>query len=297
MILLDFNQIIISLSINEEKKNTDESIRDMSVMNSFITYILSIKKRYSDKYGNVVICCDSKNFWRKEVFPYYKHSRKKDRENSNIDWKVIFDTIRTVKKDLVDWFPYRLLELDTVEADDIIAILTKEYHDRENILILSSDKDFKQLQIYKGVSQYSYNTGKFIKTTDPKKYLREHILRGDRSDGIPNVLSPDDVFLSDYRQTPLRKNKLIEWLDLSKNPYELLDDDLVDAYKRNEKLIDFNFIPEVISESILNDFVKMPGGNNNTMMEYFTKNKMIMLYSEMNNLKEDVNETYTRSVF
>jgi hypothetical protein len=301
MILIDFNQIIISLSIRELnntlREEPDDIVEYSAVMNLFLEYVLSVKKKYSKKYGNIVICCDNKHFWRKDVFPYYKHSRKKDRETSKFDWNFVFDGMSSIKRDLIDYFPYRVLEVDKTEADDIIAILTKEYYHLEKILILSSDKDFKQLQIYDGVFQYSQSAGKFLVTENPLKFLREHIIRGDRSDGIPNILSDDDVFATGKRQISLRKKSIIDMMDISKNPSEFCNEDMIRRYDRNKQLIDFSCIPDEIVNNILDLFVKSPNGNNRTMMEYFQSRRMMMFFMQLDNFKEDINETYTRSIF
>ena len=74
-------------------------------------------------------------------------------------------------------------------------------------MVLSGDKDFIQLQKYPFVSQYNPIQKKFMSGIDPKQYILEHVIKGDRSDGIPNFLSDDDTFVKNKRQRPLSKKE------------------------------------------------------------------------------------------
>jgi hypothetical protein len=268
--------------INSYKETVDENL----VRHMILTSILSVKKRFSGEYGNIVLCCDNKNFWRKEIYPYYKASRKKSREDSGYDWNLIFNTITEVKNDLREHFPYKILEIAHAEADDIIGVLTRHFSPREKILIISSDKDFKQLQRYNGVTQYSPILKKFIETSEPYKYIREHTIRGDRGDGIPNFLSPDDVFVTGKRQKSISKNNIDEWLDLDRRPEDFCDANMLKNYRRNEQLVDLTFIPEEIENKILQEHQKLPIGNMKKVFDYFIKNKMILLMDELSEFKE-----------
>ena len=138
MILVDLNQVVISnlmTQINNYKETVDDNLIRHMILNS----ILSIKKKFSSEYGNIVLCCDNKNFWRKDLYPHYKASRKKTREESGHDWNLIFNTISDVKRDLRENFPYKILEVEKAEADDIIGVLVAEYSKYGKTLIISSD--------------------------------------------------------------------------------------------------------------------------------------------------------------
>jgi hypothetical protein len=289
MILIDLNQVVISnLMVQFGKKNVGEELSDGLIRHIILNNILSIKKKFSEDYGNVVICCDNKNFWRKDVFEFYKGNRKKTREKSDYDWNMIFNTINSMKIELRENFPYRVIEVDRTEADDIIGVLTKEYCDKDKIMIISSDKDFKQLQRYPNVAQYSPILKKYIVSDDPEGYLREHIVRGDSGDGIPNILSDDDVFLVDgKRQKPISKKKLAEWLDLNRAPEEFCDSNMLYKYNRNTKLVDLTCVPEDIEKEILEQFDNGPQGNMSKVLNYFIQNKMVLLMDEISNFKEE----------
>jgi len=291
MILIDLSQVIISNLMTQVGPNT-EDIDDGLIRHMILNSILRIKKKFSAEYGNIVICCDNKNYWRKDIYPYYKFSRKKEREDSGIDWSLIFNTMNEVKTDLKEVFPYKIIEHDRVEADDIIAILTQAFAPYEKILIMSSDKDFKQLQKYPNVSQYSPMQKRYLVEKNPQRYLREHIIRGDKSDGIPNFLSDDEVFIENRRQKPITKKNLGDWLDMSRCPEDFCDANMLKRWKRNEALVDLTLVPEDIRTKILEKFENEPEGDMKKVFNYFIKNRMMMLMEEIDGFKESKYKTY-----
>ena len=165
-----------------------------------------------------------------------------------MDWKLIFDTLQKVKEEIRDNFPYHYLYVERCEADDIIAVLTK--HSKEPVLIVSGDKDFQQLQKYDYVTQWSPNLNRFVDVDDADTFLKEHILKGDKSDGIPNILSADNCLDEGIRQTPLRKPIVDKYLRISIEK----DDKYYRNYLRNQTLIDFDMIPEKIENAILSEY-------------------------------------------
>jgi hypothetical protein len=163
---------------------------------------------------------------------------------------MLFSTLDKVKQEIKENFPYRYMYVDKCEADDIIAILVK--HAKEPVMIVSGDKDFQQLHKYDYVKQWSPNLNKLINCEDPETFLKEHILRGDKSDGIPNILSNDDCFHLGIRQTPLRKPVVDSYLRMTIQS----DDKYYRNYLRNQTLIDLEFIPQKIEDTILDEFSK-----------------------------------------
>ena len=219
MIIVDLNQIMISnLMVQINGRNAVELSEDL-VRHMVLNSLRGHNKRFRKEYGEMVIACDSGNVWRREVFPNYKASRKTTREKSGHDWTAIFEILGNIRSELKEHMPYRLIEIDTAEADDIIGVLVKKYINQK-ILILSGDKDFIQLHRNQlapsnnHVKQYNPVLNKFVGVGEtPSIYIKEHILKGDRSDGIPNVLSDDDVFVEGRRQRPLTKKKIASWVD------------------------------------------------------------------------------------
>jgi len=282
MILIDYSQIALS-NIIVQKLNDESMIRHM-ILNSIRMY----NKKHRDEYGQVVICADGMNTWRKEFFPEYKAARKKNRDESSQDWTEIFRILHTVRDEIRDYLPYKVIHMEGVEADDIIGTLamqTQEFGMDEPVMIISSDKDFIQLQKFKNVKQWSPIQKKFVTDKNPRTYLFNHIMRGDSGDGIPNVLSADDTFISENSQTPLRQTRIDKWLEHSDNLREHMDDEIYRNYQRNKKLIDLTDIPEDIQESIINNFNGQAKTPNMKVLNYLIKKRC-------NHLIEVVEEFY-----
>jgi len=290
-VLIDLNPLVIgAVHVAQSNLRSAEELDVKFIRHLFLNQILSFKKQFS-KYGEFIICCDSKNSWRKDLFPYYKASRKKSREESDINWQIVFESIDTLKQEIDEYFPYRVVYADRAEADDVIAVLVKYFQDNEleglieqapqKIMILSGDKDFKQLQIYDGVEQYSPMLGKKIVENRPDLYLKEHIIRGDSGDGVPNIFSDDDTFVTSKRQKPIRQEKLEVWLDSDGTSF-IEDDTVLRNYHRNKKMVDLiNEIPKELEENIINRYKQAPNKANN-LFNYFIQNKLKNLLPDIN---------------
>ncbi len=276
------NQIALAnvmMHLNMTKKNKPEGsmVRHM-ILNSLRMY----RTKFKEQYGELILCYDSKHYWRREIFPQYKASRKKIRTESDKDWEAIFEVLNQVRDELKEVFPYKFLEVYGAEADDIIGVLCGELEfDNGKTLILSGDKDFIQLQKYKNVSQFSPITKKFVNGEDPQRYLAEHILKGDASDGIPNVLSPDNTFVEGLRQRPLGKKKIEAWLDnchpeLGNMPTEdvLPNDETIRNFQRNRKLIDLDQSPKELFLLILKEYNEAPEGDRSKLLNYFIQKRL-----------------------
>jgi|TARA_R110000803_G_scaffold210163_1_gene281289 hypothetical protein len=274
MILVDMNQISLAsvmMHLNITKRDSVDvgMVRHM-ILNSLRMY----RQSYFREFGELVICYDSKHYWRRDYYPEYKANRKKTRNNSGHDWDNIFECLNTIKQELKDSFPYKVLEVYGAEADDIIAVLCNELEfDNSNTLILSGDKDFIQLHKIKNVKQYSPITKKYINGEDPKEYLYQHILKGDSSDGVPNVLSPDNTFVDGLRQKPLSKKKIVEWAGPMCEQF-LPNDEIKRNYQRNKKLIDLTQSPEELSLECINTYKDAPNGDRKKLLNYFIKNRL-----------------------
>jgi len=283
MILIDFNQIAIA-TVAIRKLNDEDMIRHM-ILNSIRMY----NKKYRDEYGQMVICCDGPNTWRREYFPEYKANRKKGRDNSELDWNAIFKTINLIRDEISTNLPYKVIQMDGCEADDIIGTLvleTQEFGKDEPVKIISSDKDFIQLHRFKNVSQFSPMQKKEVKDSNPRTYLFSHIMKGDSGDGVPNVKSADNTFVEEgLRQTPVRAKEIEAWLDNSERLSEVMDSEVYRNYQRNKTLIDLNEIPENLSTSIINKF-------NNTKKPMQMKVLNYLIKKRCNQLIECAEEFY-----
>lgn len=270
MIVLDLQQTMISNLMAQLGRHTNVELEEDLLRHMVLNSIRSYVSQFSKEYGELVIACDDKNYWRRQLFPYYKANRKKAREQSDIDWKTVFESLNKFKDELKEYFPYRVIQVDTAEADDVIATLVK--HSKEPVLILSGDKDFVQLQQNSNIKQYDPVRKKWIQHNDPYKYLQEHIMKGDQGDGIPNFLSSDNCFVVGQRQKPLRQSKIDQWVD--KQPDQFCTEDMLRNFKRNQQLIDLNYIPNDIQSKIIEQFNNQSGKKRDKLFNYFIKNKL-----------------------
>ena len=271
MILVDMNQISVAsvmMHLHMSKNIVPENsmVRHM-ILNSLRMY----RTRFSSEFGVLVLCYDSKHYWRRDYFPNYKANRRRDRKKSDKDWDAIFECLNTIKEEIRTNMPYKFLEIYGAEADDIIATICSEY--AEEIMILSGDKDFIQLQRFPNVKQYSPITKKMVNGANPDGYLKEHVFKGDASDGIPNVLSPDNTFTDGLRQKPLGKKKIATWVD---HDFEDVapNDEVKRNYQRNRKLIDLTYTPKEISEEILKTYRSSPEGDRSKLLNYFIQKRL-----------------------
>jgi 5'-3' exonuclease len=277
MIIFDFNQVAISNlmeQIGSSKTAVDETLVRHMILNTIRTYV----KKYKESHGpEVVIACDSKNYWRRSIFPHYKAGRKKAREASGHDWNTIFDCLNKIRDELKVYSPYKVIEIETCEADDIIGVLAMKFSATQKVMILSSDKDFAQLQRFPNVEQYSPILKKVIKEPLPLAQLKQLIIRGDKSDGVPNILSADDCFVTGTRQKPITEAKIIGWMN--QEPSEFCNDLMLRNFSRNETLIDLTKIPENLKESILHTYENAKGKTKQEFMNYMIANRLKNLFN------------------
>ena len=272
MILVDMNQISLAslmMHLHMNKGELDEEMVRHMILNSVRMY----RTMFNEDYGEIVLTYDSRAYWRREVFPQYKHSRRKGREEDGKDWNSIFGVLNQIKDEIKEFLPYKVVETYGAEADDVIATLCKHYQN-EKVMIVSGDKDFIQLQKYDNVKQYSPITKKLVDGVDPKVYIKEHVLKGDKSDGVPNVLSPDHTFTDELRQRPLTSKKLESILA---QDIDELDDEIKRNYQRNDKLINLDNIPKTLESEILNSFNEASYGDRSGLLNYFIEKRLTSL--------------------
>jgi len=272
MILVDLNQVLLAGLMaqisNQKNAKLDEDLIRHMVLNIIRNHV----KNFKAEYGEVVLCCDNRKYWRKEFFPFYKAGRKKTREKSDLDWHLIFDILAKLKQELRETFPYKVIDVDGAEADDIIGTLVPIYARDQKILILSSDGDFLQLQQYgSNVKQYNPSLKKYVKSENPLVELKEKIIRGDKGDGIPNMFSASDCFVRDLRQKPITKGVLEKYLNESVEDYS--DTDKAN-FSRNSTLIDLTKIPQEIKQKIINTYDETKPASRQKLLNYFIEHKL-----------------------
>lgn len=280
MILVDFNQVCISNLMAQIGNHTELAVEEGLVRHMILNSLRLYKQKFGAVYGDLIIACDDKNYWRKSLFPYYKAGRKKVREESSIDWSALFEILNKVRQEVKDNLPYVVLQVESVEADDIIATVCRNTYD--DVLILSADKDFIQLHNDK-VIQFDPIRKKNIKVDRPDLYLKELVIRGDSGDGVPNAMSPDNALVDGIRQKKVMKSKVEEWVKLSWDQI-LKVEELQTGIVRNKKLIDLSEIPEPIVNKILDHYYsqlnEMPKKVN--IINYFQQHKLASLMENVN---------------
>ena len=298
MILVDYSQVALAtiLTFQRELKGSESEVKNL-IRHVVLSTIKSYKKKYGKEYGQIVIATDGRKYWRKEVFAHYKASRKKNRDASDLNWKLIFDTMSEIRDDIAKYFPYKVVSYDRAEADDIIAVLTEYVQSNEliqeglmeeaqKVLILSSDKDFKQLQLAPyssgNVKQWSPMVKKFITATKQEitDFTVEHIVKGDAGDGVPNILSKDDVFVVGDRQKPVSAKRLAEFyengIDACRTDEERRN------WHRNATLVAFENIPKDVKDEIIKSYLNSkPTGDKMTIMNYLIENRCRLLLDEL----------------
>ncbi len=271
MILIDYNAVAIG-NLVVQRLNVDENLIRHMILNSIRMY----RQKFQNEYGEVVIVADGQSNWRRDVFPQYKYKRRKSRDESSIDWNEAFRIINMVRDEIRENFPYKVMHQPNCEADDVIAKLaleTQEFGKHEPVMIISADHDFIQLHKYDNIKQYSPMLKKFVKDKNPRLYSMTHIFKGDGGDGVPNVLSDDNVFVDDRRQTPVTKKKLDTWLE-AEDLQKVMGDTIYRNYLRNKKMIDLTETPDAIKEQIINSFENQdPGKNKGKVFPYLVRKR------------------------
>jgi len=277
MILVDFSGVVWSGlhgAAYSMGKNLDEDYFRHMILNMLRSYNV----KFRGTYGKMTICMDGKNYWRKDIHPHYKASRKKARDKNKLDMDEIFKWVDRIKEDLRDNFPYKIVEVEGAEADDVIALLTRRYCMSEKVLILSEDHDMGQLQRYKNVEQWAPKRKKMIVKDNPTAYLKEHLITGDSGDGVPNVFSDLDTFVTEgKRQTPVKKKDLARWVKMSAEDFCRETGVSTLRYSLNEQLVDLTKTPEVLMKAIVKTYDEFTPAPRSKIMEYFIKHRMKLL--------------------
>jgi 5'-3' exonuclease len=278
MILVDLNQVLLAGLMAQIANAKNVKLEESLIRHMILNIIRSHLKNFRKEYGEVVLCSDNRKYWRKEYFPFYKAGRKKARKNSDLDWHLIFDMLAKFKVELKENFPYKVIDVEGAEADDIIGTLVPRHIMNENILIISSDGDFLQLQMYNGrsdytVKQYNPTQKKFLISENPMEELKQKIINGDKGDGIPNILSPSDTFVREIRQKVMTEAKLTKFMSENYTEY---DENAKIGFTRNQTLIDLRNIPDDIQSKIINNYeetVPVKG----KLLDYLIANKLFNL--------------------
>ena len=278
MVIVDFNGIAIGSIMGQ--LNRGESLTGGLVKHVILNNLRMYRVKYPQtEYGNMVIACDSRS-WRKDVYPEYKAARSTKRATDKYDWVSLYEFIDETLDDLRENFPYAVIRIEKAEADDIIGALAIHKSAPiigEDVVIISADKDFIQLQALGNVIQWSPMFQKMIVEKNPEKYIFDHIMKGDASDGVPNVLSPDNSFTDKIRQTPMRKTLIHEWWNNKHKLKEVMPTEAYRNYMRNREMIDLHRTPDNIKEESIRQYESYKYRGRNNILNYLIENKMKLL--------------------
>jgi len=281
-ILVDYNQVMLASLFAGIGNHTDMDVDENLLRHMFLNSLRANRKKFHEEYGEIVLCVDNKDVWRRDYFPYYKANRKKSRDESDMDWNKLFESIHRIRSEIQEFFPYKVISVDRCEADDVIATIIHEYGTELNIgsdkfLILSGDKDFIQLHVYANVDQYNPVQKKWIRNDNPDKYLKEQVLRGDTGDGVPNILSPDNCLAIGDRQKPMTAKRIKTFL----TEPETMDEETRLRFNRNKKMIDLSEIPQEYRDKILEEYNKDKGVGREHLFNFFIKKKLKNLITDI----------------
>jgi hypothetical protein len=281
-ILVDYNQVILASLFASIGNHHNVDIDENLIRHMFLNSIRFNRKKFHKEYGEIVICADGKNTWRRELYPYYKANRKKSRDESELDWQMLFGIMNTIRDEMKEFFPYKTIHIDHCEADDIIGTIVHEHGTELNIgsekfLVLSGDKDYIQLQHYANVDQYDPVRKRWIRNDNPQAYLNEHILRGDKGDGVPNVLSPDNCLAVGVRQKAMTKPRLDKLLSDTPD----MDEETLRCYHRNKMLIDLAEVPQKYKDIILSEWNAKEEVGREQLFNFFVKRKLKNLITDI----------------
>jgi hypothetical protein len=279
---MDYSQVMLATLFANIGNHTNIEMSDDLIRHMFLVSLRHNRRKFTEDYGELVICCDGKNSWRREAFPYYKAGRREGRAKSELDWNELFRIMGEIRDELNEIFPYKVIQIDRCEADDIIGVICHEYGTQlntgsERFLVLSGDKDYIQLQKYANVDQYDPVRKKFIRHQNPEDYLVEHIFKGDKGDGVPNILSPDNCIVVGERQKPMTAKKIA----LYKESFKNMDDTTLTRYHRNHMMIDLMETPEKYKKQILEEFEKEKTIGRSKLFNYFIEKKLKNLLTDI----------------
>lgn len=283
--LIDYSQIVISNLMYYFKP--EDIITPKIIRNIIIDALRSHVLKNKNDYPNIIIAIDSVDgYWRRDVAPYYKKSRIAKKEESGYDWKAIGEAMTEVRKEIAQYLPYKTIYVPGAEADDIFGVLIKYFKEKDpdvKIHITSADGDFTQLQKWKGVRQWNPMHKKWVKPEhgSAQRDLLYKIVKGDTKDSIANIYSPSDLIYKNsllekedrVRQKSIRK-ELLASVFTAKEPKSLFEGDVLERFEENEKLIDFNFIPDDISAKILTEYHSFKVPARGKITNYFISSGM-----------------------
>jgi hypothetical protein len=88
-----------------------------------------------------------------------------------------------------------------------------------------------------------------------------------------------DLFVLAGRQKPLTNKKLDLWITLE--PEVFCDENMLRGWKRNQQLVDLNFIPAHIRTAVIESYNAQYGKGREKLFTYFVENRLKNLLTDI----------------
>lgn len=193
---------------------------------------------------------------RKKIYEGYKQGRAfkstlrraggvSDLEDTDVSLKRQFARLI----DYLQLLPVTIINIDNIEADDVISYLATNVFEKE-VTIFSSDKDFLQLiddriTVYLPTKKKHYNTKKFKDDfiVSSYNYIHRKCIEGDTSDNIPGIKGIGKVTI-DKKLGFLKEDKFYnfdEFFEKINKLYEETNDNVYEKLINNKEIYERNY--------------------------------------------------------
>lgn len=243
--ILDVSGMAVSAAMAQKAELGEDVVSLGFLRHMILMSLLSNRRRFKSEYPELVLACDAPNNWRKIAHLFYKAHRQALKDADSFDWDTYFVNFNIIKDEIRAIFPFKMIQVDGAEGDDIVGVLSNHLTDKK-ILIHGKDKDFHQCCANPNVKLWNPMTQKLSVDDNPKYNIFAKCCRGDAGDGVPNILSPTNSFTDKIRQKQLRETKIQEYFTSG-----IADFEIKSRFDTNQKLIDFNYIPDDLKKQII----------------------------------------------
>ena len=272
MILADMSNLAITALQEAGSGGNPMIITEQTIRHVVLKKIYDVYKKIGTHH-ELVLACDGKDYFRKDLFSYYKANRVKN--NDCFDWDDFRYHYPIFKAELPYYFPFKLLEIDKVEGDDIINCITdwEIANGNRHIIIASSDTDDLQIseRYPNWVEQYSFKKRGYITCADYNYSLKQHIIEGDKGDGIPNIMSDDDTYMNPAKRSKTLTKKRRDQFEIE------IPEEFQANYERNKSLVDMSQIPDHYRQAIIEEYLKPMPPKEDSIYKYCIKYKLARL--------------------
>lgn len=297
-LIIDFSNITFKIFFGmKPDKNIDLFQDDKNIFkfkHMVIMNLILYVKKFNISYKNVIIAIDDTSNWRTKYFKYYKYRRKLKRKGSDIDWNKFFEIQNELISELDENFEFNILKQKWCEGDDIVYHSAKHLSKYYDVIVISRDKDLKQVLQLDNVKLFNIDKKSFIKSKkeDIKLSTMIHIMNGDAGDDIPNFISDDDTYYLPEKKSKRLGEKKSEKIILNDELREMLKDEQIkNNYIRNKRLIDLNSVPKKIVERIIEKIDNNKDVDISDTIEYLKENKMVNIINEIKGVEGSFEST------